>query len=470
MDIDLVIKGGTVATAADTTVCDLGLRNGRIVTIGTDLTGKRTIDATGMIVTPGGIDSHCHLSQITASGVRSADDFQSGSISAAFGGTTTIIPFAAQNHGESLRAVVADYHAAAEGKAVIDYAFHLIVSDPTAQVLGQELPSLIQRGYTSIKVYLTYAARKLSDGQMLDVLAVARSEGAMVMVHAENNDAIEWLTKNLLAQGKSEIKYMPQAHKAATEREATHRAIALAEIADVPILIVHVSSGDAAEQISWARNRGLKVYSETCPQYLFLTEDDFDKEHEHGAKFMCSPPPRNKDNQSIIWRGLQTGLFDVFSSDHAPYRFDDSGKFIFGRKAPFQKVPYGVPGLETRMPLLFSEGYRKGKISLNAFVALTATNAAKIYGLYPRKGTIAINADADLVIWDPNRKTTIENARLHHNVDYTPYEGIELTGYPTTVISRGEIVCDNGELLAAPGRGEFLPCGQPLASGAPSRG
>ncbi|MGE3989169.1 dihydropyrimidinase [Pseudorhodoplanes sp.] len=470
-EFDLIIHGGTVATAADTSGCDIGVKGGKIVALADHLAGaSRKIDARGKIVTPGGIDGHCHIAQLTANGVWSADDFKSGSLSAVFGGTTTIIPFAAQNHGESLRQVVDAYHKSADGQSIIDYAFHLIVSDPTPQVLGQELPALIRNGYTSLKVYLTYAARKLTDHQMLDVLAVARREGALVMVHAENNDAIEWLTERLLEAGKTEPKYMPLAHTMATEREATHRAITLAEIADVPILIVHVSGREAAEQVAWGRNKGLKIFAETCPQYLFLTEDDFDKEHFHGAKFMCSPPPRDKANQEVIWRGLQNGLFHIVSSDHAPYRFDKTGKMFNGDNPPFPKVPNGIPGLETRMPLLFSAGVSEGRISLNEFVALTSTNVAKLYGLYPRKGTIAIGSDADLVVWDPERRVTIDNALLHHNVDYTPYEGITVRGWPDIVISRGDIVCDHGKLTAPHGRGVFLPCERSSLAGSVGHG
>ncbi len=341
---DVVVRNGTVATASDIMDCDIGIRGGTIVALGKALEpGEQEIDASGRIVTPGGIDSHCHLSQTTATGIRSADDFESGSISAAFGGTTTIIPFACQEKGQSIRQVVADYHKLAEGKAVIDYAFHLIISDPTAGLFGQELPALVRNGYTSIKIYMTYDARKLSDGQILDVLDFARREGAMVMIHAENHDAIGWLTDKLALAGKTAPKYQPHAHTMATEREATHRVISLAEMIDVPILIVHVSGRDAVEQIDWARRRGLRVYAETCPQYLFLTEDDFDRENLDGAKFMCSPPPRDKQNQEVIWLNLATGLFSVFSSDHAPYRFDETGKLIAGKSPAFYKIPYGIP-------------------------------------------------------------------------------------------------------------------------------
>jgi len=461
-DFDAVVRNGKVVTAADVMHCDIGIRKGQIVAMGTDLaSGEREIDADGRIVTPGGVDGHCHLSQLTAFGIWTADDFTSGSISAAFGGTTTIIPFACQDKGQTLDQVVADYHGHADGKSIIDYAFHLIISDPYKTMFEDELPALVRKGYTSIKIYLTYQSRKLTDFQVLDVLAFARREGAMIMVHAENDDAIEWLTNRLLAAGQTAPIYQTHAHSAVVEREATHRAISLAEIVDVPILIVHVSGAQAVEQIEWARRRGLKIYAETCPQYLFLTADDFDRDNGEGAKFMCTPPPRDKSNQEVIWKNLAQGLFAVVSSDHAPFPFNETGKLFAGPAPAFHKIPYGIPGLELRMPLLFSEGVGKGRIDLNRFVALTSTNAAKLYGLYPRKGTIAIGSDADLAIWDSDRDITIRWDQLHDRAGYTPYEGMNIRGWPTTVISRGEVVCREGRLLATAGRGQFLRCESP---------
>jgi dihydropyrimidinase len=464
---DLVIEGGTVVTAGDRSRCDVGIRGGKVVALAERLSGgERTIDATGRLVLPGGIDAHCHLDQPRAQGLASggavmADDFRSGSLSAAFGGTTTIIPFAVQHRGQSLREAVADYHRRADGKAYIDYAFHMVVSDPTAAVLGQELPALVEAGCTSLKVYMTYEAMRLSDGQILDVLATARRLGALVMVHAENFECLTWLTERLEAAGKIEPKYHAASRPLAVEREATHRAISLAEIAETPILFVHVSGWEAAEEIRRAKMRGLNIRAETCPQYLFLTAEDLDKPDFEGAKCMCSPPPRDKKSQAAIWQGLQDGLFDIMSSDHAPYRFDNQGKKLYGMHAPFRRVANGLPGLETRAPLLFSEGVVAGRIELERFVALNSTNAARIYGLYPRKGTIAVGSDADIAIWDPEKVVTIRNADLHHNVDYTPYEGRTITGWPTTVLSRGDIICADGELRAEAGRGKFLECGAP---------
>jgi dihydropyrimidinase len=458
-DYDLVIRNGTVATAADTTVCDIGIKDGVVATLGQSLgSGLREIDASGRLVLPGGVDSHCHIEQRSSAGVVCADDFYSATVAAAFGGTTTVIPFAAQHRGQSLRQVVEEYHAAASPKAVVDYAFHLIISDPTEQVMGQELPALIRDGYTSFKVYMTYDLLQLNDGQMLDILALARREGALVMVHAENYDMIKWLTSRLLNRGLGAPRYHAVSHARLAEGEATNRAVTLSQLLDVPILLVHVSAAEAIEVIRNAQTRGLKIYGETCPQYLFLTADDIAKPGVEGAKFCCSPPPRDHAAQEAVWAGLRNGTFQVFSSDHAPYRFDASGKLPKGEKTTFKDIANGVPGIELRLPLLFSEGVRQGRLDLNAFVALTATNHAKLYGLYPKKGTIAVGSDADIAIWDPERETEITAGILHDNVGYTPYEGRKLRGWPVTVLSRGRIVVEDGQLAAQRGSGVFLPC------------
>src|SRR5579862_5288920 len=457
-EYDLVIRNGTVATAADTVRCDVGVRDGVVVTLGQGLAaGARDIDATGRLVLPGGIDSHCHIEQRSSAGVLCADDFYSATVAAAFGGTTTVIPFAAQHRGQSLRQVVLDYHEAAQPKAVIDYAFHLIISDPSEQVMGQELPALIRDGYTSFKVYMTYDLLQLDDRQMLDIMALARREGAFMMVHAENHDMIAWLADRLLAHGLSQPRYHAVSHTKIAEGEATNRAVALAELLDVPILIVHVSAGEAIDVIRNAQTKGLKIYGETCPQYLFLTANDISMDLE-GTKFCCSPPPRDAAAQEAVWRGLANGTFQVFSSDHAPYRYDETGKLSKGDKTTFKDTANGVPGIELRVPLLFSEGVGKGRLDINRFVALTATNAAKIYGLYPKKGTIAVGSDADIAIWDPEREVTVRAENIHDNVGYTPYEGMQLKGWPVTVLSRGRIVVDAGTLVAARGSGSFLPC------------
>jgi dihydropyrimidinase len=462
-DLDLVVRNARVATASDTFDSDIGIRDGRIVQLGLDLPpGRREIDAAGRYVTPGGVDAHCHLDQPMEPPVRMADDFDTGTRAAACGGTTTVIPFAAQHKGQSLRAAVQDYHQRAEGRAHVDHAFHLIVSDPTEEVLKHELPQLIAEGYTSFKIYMTYDDLKLDDGQILDVLSVAREHGAMAMIHAENADCIEWLTKRLEASGRTAPRFHAHARPMLVEREATHRAIALSELVDVPIMIVHVSGREAVEQIRWARAHGLSVFAETCPQYLFLTAEDLGIDDSYqGARCVCSPPPRNRENQQVIWNGLSDGLFTIFSSDHAPFRYDaPEGKKPGGEEVAFRHIPNGIPGIETRLPLLFSHGVLDGRITINKFVELTSTNPAKAYGLHPRKGTIAVGADADLVVWGTTPRP-IRNADLHHDVDYTPYEGIEVKAWPALTLARGEVVWDGERFHPRAGRGEFLRRGEP---------
>jgi dihydropyrimidinase len=466
---DLIVRNANVATAADLFRCDIGITGGRITALGESLPAgpnTREIDAAGRFVTPGGVDSHCHIDQPMLPPVRMADDFETGTRSAACGGTTTVIPFAAQQKGQGVQAAVDDYHHRAEGKASVDYAFHLIVSDPTPTVLHEELPALIGKGYTSFKLYMTYEDMKLDDRQILELLEVARLHGAMVMVHAENTDAITYLTERLLAVGKTAPRFHGLSRPSPVEREATHRAITLAELVDVPILLVHVSGAEAVEQIRWARGKGLNVFAETCPQYLFLTQDDLALPGFHGARCVCSPPPRDKANQQVIWDGLADGLFTVLSSDHAPFNYDNDagGKRLGGREPEFPYIPNGVPGIETRMGLLFSEGVLAGRISIQQFVALTATNAARLYGLYPRKGTIAVGSDADLVIWDTATPYTIRNEALHHAADYTPYEGRELQAWPAMTLLRGEVVWDGQQFLGRAGAGQFLHCERPEAA------
>ena len=338
----------------------------------------------------------------------------------------------------------------------------MIVSDPTPQVLDVELPALIAEGYTSFKIYMTYDDLKLNDGQILDVLEVARQHGAMAMVHAENADCIEWLTKRMEAAGRTAPRFHAQARPMLVEREAAHRVIALSQLVDVPILIVHVSGHEAVDQIRWARGQGLKVFAETCPQYLFLTADDLGLDDSyHGARCICSPPPRDKANQQVIWNGLNDGLFTVFSSDHAPFSFDGTeGKKPGGKEVDFRYIPNGLAGIETRMALLYSEGVLGGRMTLQKFVELTATNPAKAYGLHPRKGAIAIGSDADLVIWD-EREFVVHNSDLHHAVDHTPYEGMTLRAWPGMTISRGEVVWDGKAFHGRAGRGAFLKRGAP---------
>jgi dihydropyrimidinase len=456
--LDLVIKGGTVATASDTFASDIGVRDGRIVALGEKLgPAREEIDATGHLVLPGGIDSHVHIAQPSGPGIVMADDFESGTRSAAFGGNTLVMPFCLQPKGESLRKALNDYHALAEGSCYTDVSFHLIVSDPSPSLLGQELPALVSDGYTSFKVFMTYQDLALSDFQMLEVFQAARETGALVMVHAENYDAIRFLTDKLERAGKTAPQFHATSRPIPVEREATYRAISLAELIDVPIMVVHVSNGEAMEEIRRAQSRGLKVLGETCPQYLVLTEKDLEGLNMEGAKYVCSPPPRDKASQEACWRGLESGIFQTFSSDHCPFRYDDpQGKLTPNGRTSFRWVPNGIPGVETRLPILFSEGVVKGRITLNQFVALTATNHAKVYGLSPRKGTIAIGSDADIAIWDPKRKVRITASALHQGADYTPFEGIDVTGWPVTTIVRGQPVVRDGQLVGDRRFGQHL--------------
>ncbi len=459
MAFDTIIRGGTVATASDTFACDIGIRDGRIAALGTQLgEAKEIVDARGKLVLPGGIDSHVHIAQPSGPGIVMADDFASATRSAAFGGNTMVLPFAMQQKGESLREVVTAYHKKADGHCYIDVSFHLIIADASDAVLGQELPALVHDGYTSFKVFMTYEGLALSDLEMLNVMSVARETGALVMVHAENYDAIRFLTDRLERAGKTAPRYHAASRPVPVEREATHRAISLAELIDVPVMIVHVSNGAAMEEIRRAQSRGLKVYGETCPQYLVLTEKDLEGLNMEGAKYVCSPPPRDAASQRACWQGLEQGVFSVFSSDHCPFRYDDpQGKLAPKGRTSFRWVPNGIPGVETRLPILFSEGVAKGRITLNRFVALSATNHARMYGLYPRKGTIAVGSDADLAIWDPQRKGTITQALMHGGSDYTPYEGIAVTGWPVSTMVRGRFVVRDGALVGREDAGAYIP-------------
>lgn len=458
MKLDTLVRGGTVATASDTFTCDIGIRGGRIVALGEQLgAAEDVIDATGKLVLPGGIDSHVHFAQPSGPDVIMADDFESGTRSAAFGGNTTVLPFCLQEKGQSLREAVRLYEAKADGRCFIDVACHLIVTDPTPQVLGQELPALIKDGYSSFKVFMTYEDLALSDREILEVMAVARESGAIVMVHAENYDAIRFLTDRLERLGQTSPRFHAASRPIPVEREATHRAISLAELVDVPLVIVHVSNREAMEEIRRAQAKGLKVIGETCPQYLVLTEADLGGLGMEGAKYVCSPPPRDEESQRACWEGLQQGVFSLFSSDHCPFRYNDpQGKLTPNARTSFRWVPNGIPGVATRLPILFSEGVVKGRIDLNRFVALTATNHARTYGLHPRKGTIAIGADADIAIWDPQRRVTITHDQLHDGSDYTPYEGMEVTGWPTLTMVRGRIVMRDGALVGSPQHGQRL--------------
>lgn len=456
-DFDTVIKGGTIATASDVFEADIGILDGRVAALGRALgPGRREIDARGRLVLPGGVDTHCHIAEPPAGEVWNPDSFASATASAAAGGTTTVIPFCTQSKGGLIGANLTAYHHAAR-EALIDYAFHMIVADPSDAVLA-ELPALIAQGHRSLKIFLTYDAIAVDDAQVLRVLALARQEGALVCIHAENHAAIGYMTAALEKAGLTSPKYHAWSRPMVVEREACHRVIALAELLDTPIHIFHVSGEESAEEIRRARARGLKVTGETCPQYLVLTSDDMDRPGFEGAKFMCSPVPRGTQDQDALWHYLRDGTLGVFSSDHAPSNYDDAhGKKVAGEAAPFSAIPNGIPGLETRLPILFSEGVSKGRIELTRFVELSASGPARLFGLAPHKGTIAVGSDADIAIWDPKKTVTIKNRNLHHAVDYTPYEGLEVTGWPETTFSRGEIVAQNGQIAGRAGHGRFLP-------------
>ena len=459
---EMTIRGGRVSTDKDTFYADIGINGGVIAAIAPGLpAGAVDIDATGRWVLPGGVDSHCHIEQLSGMGVMCADDFYSGTVSAAFGGTTTIMPFAAQHRGMKIPAVLADYAQRAATKAVIDYGFHLILTNPDEDTLQIDLPQAIRDGITSLKVFMTYNQLKLDDYQLLEVMAVAGEEGALIMMHAENHDMIRWIAHRLLERGHVAPKFHAVAHDRLAESEATHRAIALARLADVPVLIVHVAGRETVEVIRDARRLGAAVYAESCPQYLFLEADDSDLPGVEGAKFCCSPPPRDADSQEAVWDGLKDGTLGVYSSDHAPYRFDATGKLPKGDATTFKEMANGVPGIELRLPLLFSEGVMQGRIRIEEFVALTATNHARMYGLAPRKGSIAVGADADIALWNPERRVEVSSAMLHDNVGYTPYEGRVLQGWPEQVFSRGRCVVQDNQLQVERGTGEYIARGRP---------
>ncbi|GLS44262.1 dihydropyrimidinase [Methylobacterium brachythecii] len=457
---DVIIRGGIVVTATDTFRADVGIRHGKIMTVANILTdGTKIIDASGLLVMPGGIDSHVHLAQPSFDGPAMADGFESGTRSAVAGGNTTVLPFALQPRGASLRSSVVNYHKEADGQSYCDYGFHLIVTDPTPSVLSQELPALVEDGYTSFKVFMTYDDLVLNDRQLLEVFSSARDCKALVMVHCEGYDAIRFMTERLEAVGKTAPYYHAVSRPESVEREATHRAISHAELTDVPIMIVHVSGREPMEQIRWAQNRGMKIYGETCPQYIALTSEDLKglNMDETGGKYVCSPPPREKESWEAVWSGIKTGVFQTFSSDHCPFFYEGvGGKLNDKARTSFRWVPNGIPGVETRLPILYSRGVAEGRITVNEFVALTSTNHAKIYGLYPEKGSIAPGFDADIVLWDPNRKETISQRLMHHGADYTPYEGQQVTGWPVMTLLRGKIVAEEGKIVGSKSDGRFL--------------
>ena len=457
-EFDLVVRGGTVVTGSDTVRADVGIRGGRIAAIADSLGGPHTLDAGGLLVLPGGVDTHCHIEQLRGDGTADEETWESGSASCLAGGTTSVVAFSTQFKGGGILEPLAEYRRLAS-RAMVDHSFHQIVTDPTDDVIWKEIPQIVAEGIRSLKVFLTYDPLHLDDRQYLRVLAAARRNGAFVTVHCENYDAIGWRTEALLAAGHTAPKYHAWSRPPVIEREATHRAIALAELVDQPIQVFHVSCAEVAEEVARAQARGLKVWAETCTQYFVLTAADQDRPGFEGAKFMCSPSPREAAEHARMWDMVRRGVIDVISSDHSGWRYDGPrGKRMNGADASFRDIPNGVPGLAARLPILFSEGVAKGRIDLNQFVRLTATNPARLFGL-AGKGSIAVGLDADLVLWDPTRQVTLTNDLMRSAIDYTPYEGMKVTGWPVATLLRGRVAMRDGRVQAEPGSGRFLPRG-----------
>lgn len=461
MNFDLVIKGGAAVVRGEIATVDIGIVGEKIAAFGRDLPGgMEVIDASGLLVVPGGIEGHCHIDEPPLGKVRCADNFETGSRAAAFGGNTTFIPFVNQARGESVSRSIAQYHARAGGNSYIDYGFHVIVSDPTPAILQHELPAAAREGCPSFKVFMCYDDVKLDDSQILAVMSVARESGALVMLHAENDHAINWLSERLRTSGRVAPKFFAEAHHSVVEREAVHRAISFAELTGARILIVHVSSDEALKQILWGRSRGLTVHAETCPQYLIFTERDLDRPGWDAGKVLCAPPPRTIEDRAALWSATEEGMIDLISSDHCAYDFaGPSGKQYHAYEngnPDFAHIPPGVPGIEVRLPLLFSLGVSQGRIDLTRFAELTSTNAAKIYGLYPRKGVIETGSDADIVIWDPEKVVKIRHQDLHDGCDYSPYEGMDVKGWPVRTILRGKTILNDGRMIGRRDYGAFL--------------
>ncbi|OLC51585.1 MAG: dihydropyrimidinase [Acidobacteria bacterium 13_1_40CM_65_14] len=449
-----LIKGGTIVTAVDQYKGDVLIEDEKIALIGTaiDVQADKTIDATGQYVLPGGIDVHTHL-DMPFGGTTSADDFETGTTAAAFGGTTSIVDFAIQYRGQTLHHAMETWAKKAEGKAVIDYGFHMIITELNDQVEG-EMDALVRQGITSFKLFMAYPGIfMLDDGSIFKALLRTGKNGGTICMHAENGGVIDVLVQRALAEGKTAPKYHALTRPARAEAEATHRAIAMSEIADVPIYIVHLSAAEALEMVTEARDRGLPAFAETCPQYLFLSYDNYEEPGFDGAKYVMSPPLREKAKQRELWRGLAFNDLQCISTDHCPFCMKEQK--ALGRN-DFSKIPNGAPGIETRMSLVYDGGVREGRISLNRFVELTSTSPAKIFGLFPRKGTIAPGSDADIVVFDPNRTITLSAKTLHMRVDYNPYEGRQVTGAADTVVSRGRLVIENGKFVGRAGSGAFL--------------
>ena len=458
--MSILIKNGRIITSVDDYMGDVFIENETITHIGKslDMEADEILDASGKYLFPGGLDPHTHL-DMPFGGTVSADDFETGTRAAAHGGTTTLIDFAIQTKGQSTLEALDTWHAKAEGKTAIDYGFHMIVTDLEDDRV-HEMKMLADEGITSYKLFMAYpGVLYVDDGTIYRAMRKAGENGTVVCMHAENGIVIDEIVKRALAEGKTEPKYHALTRPTRMEAEGVHRAIAIAEVANVPVYIVHLSSSDALEQVMLARNRGVHAFAETCPQYLFLDHSYYEQEGFEGAKYVMTPALREKWNQDELWKGLRFGDLQSISTDHCPFCFKDQKTLGID---DFSKIPNGGPGIENRMSLVFNGGVNSGRISLNKFVELTSTAAAKTFGLFPKKGTIAVSSDADIVIFDPNRKETIsvDNSCTHHmRVDYNAYEGFEVTGFTETVLSRGKIIIKDCEYMGKKGDGQFLKRG-----------
>jgi dihydropyrimidinase len=455
MRFDTVIRNGTIVTAIDTYLSDVGILGGKISTIGLNLPvdgAGKVIEARGMMVMPGGIDVHTHL-DMPFGGTMSADDFESGTIAAAYGGTTTLIDFAIQYKGQTLRHAFDTWMKKADGKAVIDYAFHCIITDIAGAQLD-EMKAFVREGVPTFKLFMAYpGVFMLDDASIFKAMGAAANSGGMICMHAENGGAIDVIVQRALAEGKRAPKYHALTRPVTLEAEATSRAIALAEIAGTPVYIVHLSCNEALEKVREARDRGLRVYAETCPQYLYLSLENMDAPGFEGAKYVFTPPLREKWHQEKLWQGLAQDDLQVVSTDHCPFCMKEQKEL---GKDDFTKIPNGGPGIEHRLSLVYNGGVHGGKFSPNRFVQLVSTAPAKLFGLYPRKGTVAVGSDADLIVFDPNEEQVISVKTHHMRVDYSMFEGTRVKGTTKTVLSRGRTIIDNGRFTGKAGAGEFL--------------
>lgn len=455
-----VLKGGTVVTAGDTFAADVLIEGEQIVAVGRGLNGDDVVDATDAYVIPGGIDVHTHL-DMPFGGTVSSDDFFTGHRAAAFGGTTMHIDFAIQPTGGTLRDALEIWQAKATGKAAIDYGFHIAITDLTDSVLA-EMASCIEYGVTSIKLFMAYKGiLQVDDATLFRAMQQAAKHGLLIMVHAENGDAIDVLVREAVAAGQTAPKFHALTRPPALEAEATNRAVRLAEVSGAPLYVVHLTNEGALEAVRAAHHRGSShIFAETCTQYFFFTKDDLDREGFEGAKWVCSPPLRELHDQTALWQGVADGSLEVISTDHCSFWFEGgrdgrlAGKEL-GR-ASFVQIPNGCPGIEERLMVLYTHGVRTGKLSLNRWVELCCTNPAKLFGCYPQKGTVSPGSDADLVVWDPAMRRTLSAATLHQNTDYTLYEGWEVQGAPRTVLSRGRVVVDGERWTGEAGAGRFV--------------